>query len=450
MTHLWFETALLPNGWADAVAVDVAADGTIAGVTPNAPPAGTRGGVALPGLCNLHSHAFQRGMAGLAEMRGASDDSFWGWRDTMYRFVDRLNPEQVAAIATLAYVEMLECGFTRVGEFHYLHHDVSGAHYADRAAMAGAIAAAAAATGIGLTLLPVFYAASDFGGAQPAPAQRRFINAVDDYAVLHAASHKAVVGLVDAVVGVAPHSLRAATPEQIAAILPLAKAAPVHIHIAEQAREIDACLAWSGARPVDWLLDHAAVDARWCLVHATHVTPAEVARVAASGAIVGLCPVTEANLGDGIFPAADFVAAGGRYGVGSDSNVRIDAAGELQLLEYGQRLVRQSRNVLATSECPSTGASLFTAAFAGGAQALGVIGPTGLAVGAAADIVSFDGAQPAMVSRAGDALLDGWVFCGARVDSVWRRGKQVVTGGRHIARDEAEAGFAQVLRAVLA
>lgn len=449
---IWFDSALLSTGWARQVRVSVQ-DGQIAAIETQAPrqPGESAHGPALPGLPNLHSHAFQRGMAGLAEMRGPTADSFWTWREIMYRFLERLGPEEVEAVAALAYAEMLESGFTRVGEFHYLHHDQGGGAYANPAEMAARIAAAAKTTGLGLTLLPVFYAHSGFGGADPAAAQSRFINDIDNFARLLEAVRKAVAHLPGAVVGLAPHSLRAVTPTELEALVGLAGAAPIHIHIAEQAREVLDCEAWSGQRPVDWLLDHTPVDARWCLVHATHVTPEETQRMAASGAVVGLCPVTEANLGDGLFPALDYLNAGGRFGVGSDSNVLIDAAEELRLLEYGQRLARRTRNVMATEAGRSTGGDLYRAALAGGAQALGADGG-GLRVGAPADIVSLDASHPALIGREGDAILDSFVFAARRdvIGGVWRAGRKVVSNGRHHRRDEITARYRQALEKVLA
>ncbi len=448
---LWFQTALLPSGWADDVCVQHA-DGRILRIETGvaAQPGDERAAIAVPGLPNLHSHAFQRGMAGLAETRGPSEDSFWTWREVMYRFLDRLTPEDVEVIAALAYAEMLEAGFTRVGEFHYLHHDIDGRAYADPAELAGRIAAAAQATGVGLTLLPVFYAQGGFGGAPASPAQRRFLNDPDSYARLVEACRSHVSGLPDANIGVAPHSLRAASPQQLARITPLAAGGPVHIHIAEQTREVEDCLAWSGQRPVDWLLDHAEVDARWCLVHATHVTEAETGRLAASGAVVGLCPITEANLGDGLFPAARFLAAGGVFGVGSDSNVLIDAAEELRLLEYGQRLNGRARNVLAQAGRASTGAALFTGALSGGAAALGQ-GPAGLREGASADIVALDAEHPSLVGRSGDAILDGWIFAarGGAVERVWRHGRKVVEAGRHLHKDAIAQRYRRTLAKLL-
>ncbi|MBH0111858.1 formimidoylglutamate deiminase [Novosphingobium sp. YJ-S2-02] len=452
MKELFFDEALLPGGWARDVRIAIDAGGRIAAIEPDAAASADdeRHACALPGMVNLHSHAFQRGMAGLAERRGASSDSFWTWREAMYRFVDAVGPEDVAAIAAQACVEMLEGGFTRLGEFHYLHHAPDGTPYADPACMAGAIAEAAGQTGIGLTLLPVFYAHAGFGGTTPGEGQRRFVHDIDGFARLLEASRSVLAGLPDAVLGLAPHSLRAVTPEELRELEALAGHGPVHIHIAEQMREVEDCLAWSGARPVEWLLDNARVDARWCLVHATHVTSGETLALARSGAVAGLCPVTEANLGDGIFPAAEFVAAGGRYGIGSDSNIAIDVAEELRLLEYGQRLTRRERNVMAAGADRSTGATLYRDALAGGAQALGVA--AGLALGHAADIVSLDTAHPALVARRGDARIDAFVFAGGRgaIDCVWRRGEKVVAGGVHRDRARVRQRFVSTMERLLA
>ncbi|HBS62015.1 MAG TPA: formimidoylglutamate deiminase [Stenotrophomonas sp.] len=441
--------ALLPSGWARDVRI-ACQGGTLVEVTAGVPaqPGDTALAIAVPGLGNLHSHAFQRGMAGLTEIGGNSGDSFWSWRELMYRFLAHLQPDAVQAIAEQAYVEMLESGFTRVGEFHYLHHAADGTPYADRAEMAARIAAAAQGSGIGLTLLPVFYAHADFGGVAPNPAQRRLIHDVDGFAELLQGCAHALRGSDDAVLGIAPHSLRAVTGEELGALLPLTDG-PVHIHIAEQVREVEACLAWSGQRPVQWLYNHVPVDARWCLVHATHITDDERAAIVASQAVAGLCPITEANLGDGLFPMQAFVRAGGRFGVGSDSNVLIDAAEELRLLEYGQRLHVRGRNVLAPGDGQSSGRWLFEQSLRGAGQALGVA--TGLQVGAPADVVELDAAHPALIAREGDALLDSWVFAARNgaVRSVWRQGRQLVREGRHLQRDAVAARFANALRTVL-
>ena len=440
MDPIHFDLLLTPGGWRRDVTVAIAG-GRIAALEAGRAPGAASHRIGLPGLPNLHSHAFQRGMAGLAETRGPGPDSFWSWRDTMYRFALAMTPEDVEAVAAELYVEMLEAGFTRVGEFHYLHHAPDGRPYGDLAEMAGRIAAAAGTAGIGLTLLPVFYARAGFDGAPASAGQRRFACDRDRYAALLEGSGRAIAGLPGANLGVAPHSLRAATPDEIAAVADLAGDRPVHIHVAEQVKEVEDCLAARGARPVAWLLDHAPVDARWCLVHATHMTEGESGAVAARGAVAGLCPVTEANLGDGIVEAARFVAAGGRFGVGTDSNVAVDAAGELRQLEYAQRLARRARNVLAPPG-GSTGEALYAAALAGGAAALGQ-GEAGLAPGAPADIVSLDADHPALAGHGPATLLDAWIFGGgaALVDCVWTRGVQQVAGGRHRHRAEVRRRF---------
>lgn len=444
---LWFDQALLSAGWAENVRVTVR-DGLIAAVETGVAraPGEAGGGIALPGMPNLHSHAFQRGMAGLTEGRGPSDDDFWTWRELMYRFLDRGGPDEIEAITAYAFMEMLEGGFTRVAEFHYLHNDVNGRPYADRAEIARRVAAAAHQTGIGLTLLPVFYAHSTFGGAAPNHGQRRFINDVDGFSDLMDLSAEAVKGLPDAVVGVAPHSLRAVTPEELGAVIAMT-GGPVHIHVAEQVKEVRDCLDWSGARPVEWLMANAPVDGRWRLIHATHVTEAETADIIRSGAGVGLCPVTEANLGDGIFPAVEYVRAGGDFGIGTDSNVMIGVAEELRMLEYSQRLSLKGRGLMA-GETGSTGRGLYEAALDGGARATGA--PVGIAPGLSADLVMLDADHVAFHGRRGDAVLDSWIMAarGAAISGVWRRGERVVTDGVHHARAGIEARFRQALKAI--
>ena len=445
---LYFDHALLPGGWARDVRVGVA-DGVIVSVAANAERAGAEHlpGVALPGLPNLHCHAFQRGMAGLAERRGPTTDSFWTWREVMYRFLARLTPDDVEAIAAFAYMEMLETGFTSVAEFHYLHHDIDGRPYADLGEMAARIAAAAAQTGIGLTLLPSFYAYGGFGGAPPAEGQRRFINDPERFLKLVARTQEIIAGLPDARIGIAPHSLRAVTPETLRVVVDAAPAGPIHIHAAEQTKEVEESIAQLGRRPVEWLLDFGA-DARWCLIHATHMTEQETLRLAGSGAVAGLCPLTEASLGDGIFDGARYLAAGGRFGIGTDSNIQIDAAAELRQLEYGQRLARRERNVLA-SEGVSTGRTLFTRALAGAAQALarpvGAIEP-----GRRADIVLLDAEHPDLAGD-GDRWLDGWIFVAGRaaVKSVLVGGEVVVQDGRHRLRPSIEARYKSVMRKLM-
>lgn len=451
MTVIHAASALTPEGWQADVRIGIEA-GRIVSVDPGRPagPGAQSHAIVLPGMPNLHSHAFQRGMAGLAETAGSSSDNFWSWRETMYRFALAMTPDQMEAIAGQLYVEMLEAGFSRVGEFHYLHHDVDGRPYADIAEMGARIASAAAETGIGLTLLPVFYAHSTFGGMAPHGEQRRFVSDLDGFAGLLAGCRAAVRDLDGAVVGVAPHSLRAVTPQELAAIAAMGQGAPVHIHVAEQTKEVEDCLAWSGSRPVEWLLDNAAVDERWCLIHATHMTSGETLAMARSGAIAGLCPITEANLGDGTFNAREFARLGGRYGIGSDSNVLIGVADELRQLEYSQRLLHRERNVMA-GQGGSTGRSLFDAALAGGTAALTGARLPGLQAGAAADLVSLDGTHPSLAGRRGDSILDAWIFAGKDiVDCVWVGGRRVVEGGRHVRREGVERNFRKAIEALLA
>jgi formimidoylglutamate deiminase len=433
---IWAEQALLPGGWARDVAVTVA-QGRIRQVKVAAPRQGRVVGCLLPAPVNLHSHTFQRAMAGMAERRGASPDSFWTWRDLMYRFLDHLTPDDVQAIAAQAMVEMAEAGFGVVCEFHYLHHGPGGVAYADRAEMAGRIVAASQEVGLGLTLLPVLYMQGGCDGRALAGGQRRFYNDPDGFSALVQAIP---VGAEDMVLGVAPHSLRAVPPDALAWVAGLRPGAPVHIHAAEQVAEVAEVQTALGARPVEYLLDRGA-DARWCLIHATQMTETETARLAASGAAAGLCPITEANLGDGIFDGAAYRAAGGMLGVGTDSNVLISLVEELRLLEYGQRLRDKARGVMADPGA-SVGRGLFDAVVRGGAQAAGRT--TGaIEAGAWADLVALDTGSIALEGRAGDALLDSWIFaCNHHVvTDTWSAGRHIVQGGRHIAGDAVAARF---------
>lgn len=424
-SKLHLETALLPDGWHDNVVVGID-DGIIVSVSERRDePAELVSGVTVPGLPNLHSHAFQRAMAGLTERRGSEADSFWTWREAMYGFVERLTPDDLEAIAALAYMEMLEAGFTSVAEFHYLHHQPDGRPYDDPAEMSQRIVAAAQSVGIGLTLLPVLYRQSGFRGKPASPAQRRFLCDRDLYGRL---METRVPG---GTTGIAPHSLRAVTLDDLAWAAGTWPDAPAHIHISEQTREVDDCLAAHGARPIDLLMDTVEVGPRWHLIHATHADAGEIARMAGSRAVVGLCPITEANLGDGLFDVPSFLAQGGRFGVGSDSNVRISVADELRTLEYGQRLIHRRRNVLGDPAC-STGRRLFDAALL----------DTRIAPGRRADLVVLDG-----TGFRGDSVLDHWLFAAdsAAIKSVYCRGVQVVRDGRHIARQAIASRYSPVL-----
>jgi formiminoglutamate deiminase len=451
MSQIFARRARLPEGWAHDVAVTVA-DGKIEKIeTGAAPPAGAcRVDALLPAIGNLHSHAFQRAMAGMTEFRTAGRDSFWTWRTRMYRFAGRITPEQVEAIAALAFMEMLEAGYSAVGEFHYLHHQPDGAPYADIAELSARIIAAASATGIGLTLLPVLYI---YGGAGKKPLgaeQARFGNDVDGFGRIVAAARGRIAEAgADALVGVAPHSLRATSPEDLKRLLASHRDCPVHIHAAEQPKEVEDVSAWLGARPVEYLLKEIGADARWCLVHATHMTPEETRGLARSGAVAGLCPVTEANLGDGPFSGAAYLDAGGAFGVGTDSNVRISVNGELSMLEYSQRLAHLTRNVLAGNSA-SVGETLYLGAARGGAKALGRKAGV-IEAGLLADLVAIDGGAPALCALKEEQLLDGFCFAAGdgAVTDVWSAGRHVVSGGRHRARDRIIADYRKAVTALI-
>ncbi|MGI4779402.1 MAG: formimidoylglutamate deiminase [Janthinobacterium lividum] len=447
--------ALLPAGWADNVLLEWAEDGRLTRVEPDTLQAGAAiTGPVIPAMPNLHSHAFQRAIAGLAEFRGEAGDSFWSWRTLMYRFALRLDPAQLEAIALGLYVEMLEAGYTTVCEFHYVHHDTDGRPYADDAELAHALLRAARRAGIGMTLLPVLYQTSGFGATPPGDGQRRFIRSTDSMLRL-LERLKPLCDAQGARLGLAPHSLRAVPPEALrdalAGLDAIDPTAPVHIHIAEQTKEVDDCIAWSGQRPVAWLLDHAPVDARWCLVHATHMDADEYRRAAASGAVAGLCPTTEANLGDGIFDLPAWRAAGGAWGIGSDSHVCVDAAEELMLLEYSQRLATRQRNVSADVSQPNVASAMTLAAVRGGAQASGrAVG--GLAVGQQADFTVLDAAHPSLAGLSAGDMLSSHVFASHRtraVDAVRVGGRPCVQAGRHPLHDTASAGFVAARRQLL-
>ncbi|RMQ47877.1 N-formimino-L-glutamate deiminase [Pseudomonas cichorii] len=454
MPAFFAERALLPAGWADNVRLEVSPDGMLSAVQANAQrqDAELLSGPLLPGMPNLHSHAFQRAMAGLAEVAGNPNDSFWTWRDLMYRLVGQITPQQLAVIARQLYIEMLKAGYTSVAEFHYVHQDSDGKPYADPAELALQISQAATSAGIGLTLLPVLYSHAGFGGQAPNEGQRRFIHSTDSYLDLQARLQKVVASQAAQSLGLCFHSLRAVTPQQISEVLAASnQQCPVHIHIAEQQKEVDDCLSWSGRRPLQWLYENVAVDQRWCLVHATHAEPDEVTLMAQSGSVAGLCLTTEANLGDGIFPAVDYMAQGGRWGIGSDSHVSLSVVEELRWLEYGQRLRDQRRNRLYRSDQPMVGRTLFDAALAGGAQAMGQnIGK--LEVGQRADWVVLDGKDPYLASASGDSILNRWLFAGGdrQVRDVLVNGRWVVREGRHAAEEDSNRAFARVLKELLA
>jgi formimidoylglutamate deiminase len=443
MTRYFTRDALLPQGWARDVTLEVDARGDIASVQQNSQARGaqTLAGPVLPGMANLHSHAFQRAMAGLAETRGASEDDFWTWRELMYRFVERITPEQAQAVALQLYIELLKNGYTAVAEFHYVQHP---------AEMLMRHLAAARESGIAITLMPSLYRWSNFGSRALEPRQRRFDTGPADVLAIVEAARREISPDVN--VGVAPHSLRAVDPGSLRELLgALGPGMPVHIHAAEQTKEVDECLAALGKRPVEWLLENHRVDERWCLVHATHMNAEETRALAASGAVAGLCPSTEGNLGDGIFALPGYRAAGGRYGIGGDSHVSRDPAEELRLLEYVQRLTARKRNLVVSQVSEAVGTTLWLEAAAGGAQALarnmGAIAP-----GKRADLVVLDGGQPDLAARSGDAIANSLIFGGTPglVRDVMVAGKWQVKQGRHAAEEAAAAGYKRALEALLA
>lgn len=449
MTTIWAAQALLADGWQNDVMLELTADGRIGSVsTGPAPARAYRVGALVPAPANCHSHAFQRAMAGLSERRGDQpSDSFWTWRKLMYAFLDRITPDQVQAIAAFVQMEMLEAGFAANVEFHYLHHRPDGQPYDDIAEMSSRIVAAAQITGIGLTLLPVAY---QFGGLDGSPlgaGQRRFGNSPDQYARLIEGAAKAIRPLpADTVLGVAPHSLRAVDPRQLSALSALLPAAPIHMHLAETLAEVDQVVAALGRRPVEWMLDHVDLSQRWCLIHLTQMQDHEIRALARTGAIAGLCPLTEASLGDGIFDGVTWAQCGGGFAIGSDSNIRISLAEEMRQLDTSQRLRDHSRAALATDQ-HSTGRRILQDAARGGAMSAGR-GSGKIAVGEWADLLALDMSHLDLTGLRGDTVLDSFAFAGDRsmVADVWSAGRHMVQGGRHIRRDAIIAAYRAAVR----
>jgi formimidoylglutamate deiminase len=444
--------ALTPEGWARGVRVTVEA-GRIASVETNAGPQPgderLTDRALLPAPANLHSHAFQRAMAGMTERRGPGSDDFWTWRRLMYRFLDLLTPDQIEAIAAMVQVEMLEAGYAASVEFHYVHHQPGGLAYDNRAELSARICAAAQTSGIGLTLAPVLYT---YGGAGKAPlqgGQLRFGNDLDGFSTIMAGAGRALAALpADARLAAAPHSLRATRPDQLNTVAEAWPDMPLHIHAAEQVREVEDVVAWQGMRPVEYLLDRVGLSDRWCLIHCTQMTADETARLAAVGAVAGLCPITESNLGDGIFEGDAFRRVGGRFGVGSDSDVRIALGEELRTLEYSQRLRHRARNVMA-DEGASVGETLYRGALAGGGQAAGRDSGA-LAPGLWADMLAIDVTDLRLAPLTPDQWLDGWIFAADDrvVRTVWSAGRAMVRDGRHVARDAVEARYRAAMAAL--
>jgi formimidoylglutamate deiminase len=447
---------MLPSGWTDNVLIVVGDDGVIASVAPSMTDVAAErlNGPVIPGMPNLHSHAFQRAMAGLTQRAGPEGDSFWAWRELMYRFLARLTPDDVEAIATQLYVEMLEAGYTSVAEFHYLHHDPAGKPYANPVEMAERICAAADTAGIRLTLLPVFYAHGNFGGLAPTPGQRRFITETERFSRMLDLLGPSLRENPMQRLGVAPHSLRAVAPEELQHLLKhrdrLDAAMPVHIHAAEQQKEVDDCITWLGTRPVQWLLDNAELSERWCVIHATHMDEVETVRLAGSKAVAGLCPTTEGDLGDGLFNANPFLGRDGRFGIGGDSHVSVDPFLELRLFEYGQRIRYEQRNVFGLARAESFGGRLYRAACSGGAQALGQrIGA--IAAGCRADWIVLDESDFAIAQQRGDALLDSAIFGPAKapVSDVMVGGEWRVRHRVHPRAEQSATRYRSTLKRLL-
>ena len=437
-TKIWAASALLATGWADSVEISITEDGSIEAVAPDSDYiSGARAEVLIPAVPNVHSHAHQRAMAGLGERAGDNQDSFWTWRKVMYHYLERIQPDHLHHIAAQLYLEMLKAGYSCVGEFQYLHHDIAGKAYANRAEMSLQCLQAARNVGIGFTALPVLYRYGGFGSAPPLDGQKRFINQADDFVAIVESLQQATVGDANTSVGIAPHSLRAIDRELLSEVIgSLDRLASIHIHIAEQTKEVDDCLAWSGQRPVAWLFDNFEVNSDWCLIHATHMDAAETRSMAGSGCIAGLCPTTEANLGDGFFNARDYLAQQGRWAIGSDSHISIDPVEELRWLEYGMRLQTRRRNVLASATTANTGRNLLGAALAGGARACGrAVGS--IAPGYRADLLVLDCDHPRLYGRRRDDLIDSWIFSGNEnlVRDVYIGGKKLIADGHHANED---------------
>lgn len=459
MNRLFARSALLPEGWRTNVLLEWDESGTLTQVDTDVSdiPAGVvTEEVVLPGMPNLHSHAFQRAMAGLTEYRSDPTDSFWSWRTLMYAFAQRLTPDALYAVALQLYIEMLKAGYTSVCEFHYVHHDVGGKPYANRAEMSEVLVQAAQEAGIGMTLLPVMYQYSGFGERAPHAGQARFINSPEWMLTLLDQLKTSLPQHAGLRYGVAPHSLRAVSPQALRSLteeLTRSDAsAPIHIHIAEQIQEVDGSIAHFGARPVEWLFANVDVNQHWCLVHATHMTGQETLALAKSQAVAGICPTTEANLGDGVFNGPQFAAANGRWGVGSDSNVATCAAEELRIFEYSQRLAHRQRNVLVDQHTRSVGSYLFQSAIVGGAAATGRT-VAGLAVGQCADLQVLDANHPSLVERRAESLMDSFVFCqhgASPVCHVMSRGQWCVRDGKHALEPQAASGYRAAMQALLA
>ena len=449
---LFFQTMFSGSEWLNNALIDIDKNGIIKSLVSEVKSSDADevfSGTSLPGMPNLHSHAFQRAMAGLSEISGSGENNFWTWQKVMYEFLTKLSPEDLEAIACQLYVEMLKGGYTSVAEFHYLHNDKNGDRFENPSEMSDRIFAASNETGIGLTHLPVLYAHGGFGALAPHEGQKRFLHNINQFQLLLEKLKKHYGNDKQRKIGMALHSLRAVSPEMAKDAVALMSDEPIHIHISEQTKEVDQCVDWSGQRPVEWLLENINVDRRWCLIHATHMTDAEIIALAQTHAAVGLCPTTEANLGDGLFSLKKFMCQNGLIGIGSDSNTSVYVAEELRLLEYGQRLTLKRRNIGAISEGDSTGETLFKMALSGGSQALNQ--PIGsLTPGHRADIIVLNNQHPVLLGRTGSAIIDSWIFTGGRelISDVFVAGQHLVKNHRHIRQEDIERSYRKTIKSL--
>ncbi len=454
---LYTENVLLSDGWASKQTITIEQGVITAIEAGKADDAEITHGAVIPGMVNCHSHAFQRAFAGFSEQGSEGQDSFWTWRKIMYQFLAQLTDVDAKNIAKQLYIEMLKMGYTRVAEFHYLHHDIDGSAYDNNASnlatMAHAIFDAAKESGIGLTLLPVLYQHSGFGEQTPTDGQKRFVNSIVQFNQLVSDCFALSASFDNTNVGIAPHSLRAVDKTSLLSAIKhvrqLDGQAPIHIHIAEQQQEVDDCLAYSGKRPVQWLLDNVTLDRHWCLIHATHITQSERQGIIKAQAIAGICPTTEANLGDGIFPTTEFLAEQGTIAIGSDSHISVNPIEELRWLEYAQRLTKQQRAILTNKRHASVGQHLWQHAAKGGAQSTN--SNTGcLAVGKQADLLVLDNGQTKLFANAPKHLLDSMIFASQQnpirdvmVNGVWK-----IRSGQHKYQNQAGNSFAELLQRV--
>ncbi len=445
---IWANSALLASGWADSVEIKIDAMGNITTISPDLPYSdGDRVEVLIPAIPNVHSHAHQRAMAGLGERAGDTRDSFWTWRKVMYHYLERIQPDNLFHITAQLYLEMLKAGYSCVGEFQYLHHDLNGQAYDNRAEMSLQCLQAATRVGIGFTALPVLYRYGGFGSAAALDGQKRFLNDADGFIEIVKGLQSATINDANCSVGIAPHSLRAINRDLLAEVIAsLENLAAIHVHVAEQTKEVDDCLDWSGKRPVEWLFENFDVDQKWCLIHATHINDQETAAMAGSGCVAGLCPTTEANLGDGFFNAREYFAQRGCWAIGSDSHISIDPVEELRWLEYGMRLQTRGRNVLVSDASANTGRNLLDGALAGGTQACGRnIGS--IAEGYRADLVVLDHEHPRLYGRSKDDLIDSWIFSGNSnlVRDVYIGGNKIIDNGHHADEDTIARNYRNTL-----